>query len=295
MKHFTVEARTRRFDHESRYGGHGGHSLVKSFEECARDNVPGFDGVSWTVRRPGDERGVAVSQLELDCPTLLATHKGDWKTGAGEVLDHSGLHQLTQHLEYKAKLKSRTKSRRCPGVVDTTYALPAVGHLKDGEVSLFDEPCEDVEIIVSRLEGLRNLRRVPVNCSFCRRGCKRCSKNKGKGGICKGVDESRKAKRAALRWDTLKELAEVNDIDAIVEEVTRRGRQIEFEEMGDLDCMDMVHYEAKNWDPLPAESGDAAQFQAAGMENFEAASESSFVFVDFVDDDACSCDSWACV
>eukprot|EP00913_Durusdinium_trenchii_P031442 g29437.t1 len=43
--------------------------------------------------------------------------------------------------------------------------------------------------------------------------------------------------------------------------------------MGDLDCMDMVHYEAKNWDPLPAESGDAAQFQAAGMENFEAASE----------------------
>eukprot|EP00913_Durusdinium_trenchii_P011522 g10817.t1 len=152
MKHFSVEARTRRFDHESRYG---------------------------------DERGVAVSQLELDCPTLLATHKGDWKTGAGEVLDHSGLHQLTQHLEYKAKLKSRTKSRRCPGVVDTTYALPAVGHLKDGEVSLFDEPCEDVEIIVSRLEGLRNLRRVPVNCSFCRRGCKRCSKNKGKGGICK--------------------------------------------------------------------------------------------------------------
>lgn len=34
--------------------------------------------------------------------------------------------------------------------------------------------------------GFKNFRRVPVNCSWCRRGCKRCSKNRGYYPGCPG-------------------------------------------------------------------------------------------------------------
>ena len=269
MKHFSVEARTRRFDHGTKYGGHGGQSLVKSFPKMAKRNIPGFEGVAWKVLRPED----AVSQLEIDCPTLRCVNcQRDRK---GQVQDLSGLYQLTEYLEKEATLKHRTMNRRCPRVVDTSYLLPAVGRLEDGEVSLLDEPCGDVEIIVSQIEGSRNLRRVPVNC----RWCNPCSK-KHWAKCCKAFSESNKAKRGLAI-----ELLEACDLDELVRadvaEEAHNWRCLER-------CFSFPEGYVEAWDK-PMNLGNAGSNHFA---EDEATSEPSFILVD---DDACSCDSWAFV
>ena len=91
-------------------------------------------------------------------------------------------------------------------MVDTTYQLPAIGVLDDQaffchpgavpwEVRL-DEVEGQVEVLVSQMEGPSNCRRVPVGFSWCRRGCAKCSKQRG---ICKRVDVAHGAKRRARR------------------------------------------------------------------------------------------------
>lgn len=85
MKHFAMEARSRRFDPGSRcgfqlcvvpirWGGHGGQSLVKMNLNRAL-SLPGFNSVDWEIHRPEIQGLPAVSELEMDCPSLLRTYK----------------------------------------------------------------------------------------------------------------------------------------------------------------------------------------------------------------------------
>eukprot|EP00438_Fugacium_kawagutii_P030648 Skav221854 [mRNA] locus=scaffold1175:82617:95084:+ [translate_table: standard] len=280
MKHFGVEARARRFDPESRYGGHGGHSLARACPESARRCVLGFGDVAVSVTRPDQGHGrVGISQLELDSPRLLDIERVQpWSQGPHQVRDRSELFHLAEYLECKVEPKHRMKSRQCPGVVDTKYSLPAVGLMSKEKViverSEGSEGAEwgEVELLISQVEGVHNLRRVPVNCSWCRRGCKRCSKNKGKGGLCNTVDVSGKRKRALLR------------LEAHQEELLHLGAHLLEQVPEDFVDDDLLPEEMF---ALPPEHLNDADVEDALA---EVASESSFIMVD---DETCSSASWS--
>eukprot|EP00434_Breviolum_minutum_P008873 symbB.v1.2.007824.t2/scaffold463.1/size291460/5 len=272
MKHFGVEARERRFNHRSRYGGHQGHSLVMGMPT---DRVLGSRTVACSYNRPQLGGGVGVSQLEIDNPSLLDTQQTSDARGHMEVRDHSQLFHLAQFLERTVEPKRWTKIRECPGVVETKYVLPAVGLLSNKTIVDIDTS-EEVEIFITEAEGdKKNFRRVPVNCSWCRRGCKRCSKNRGYlPGICKKWEKD--ARIVNKHHEATKELPEALEVLEVCE--------------GSMSCTeqydeDVYPFENEAWSPN-------SRSQPFGEAEVDLASEGSFLFVE---DDQVSCDSWAFV
>ena len=87
MKHFAMEARGRRFDAGSRWGGHQGQSLVKMDLHRALE-LPGFRSVDWRIDRPEMEGLKAVSELEMECPSLLSLLSA-YETGTGLLGERS--------------------------------------------------------------------------------------------------------------------------------------------------------------------------------------------------------------
>jgi len=270
MKHFGVEARERRFNHRSRYGGHQGHSLAMGMPT---DRVLGSRTVACSYNRPQLGGGVGVSQLEIDSPSLLDTQQRSDARGHMEVRDHSQLFHLAQFLERTVEPKRWTKIRECPGVVETKYVLPAVGLLSNKTIVDIDTS-EEVEIFITEAEGFKNFRRVPVNCSWCRRGCKRCSKNRGYyPGICKKWEKD--ARIVNKHHEATKELPEALEVLEVCE--------------GSTSCTEQYDEDVY---PFENEARSPSRSQPFGEAEVDLASEGSFLFVE---DDQVSCDSWAFV
>ncbi|CAJ1374525.1 unnamed protein product [Effrenium voratum] len=183
-KHFGMLRRRRRFDRGARYGGHGGGTVVLGSPQVAED-IPGFQGVTLQKLTPG-----SICELELLEPLPLQKKGYRWQPLCAEGARGDGWNFHAREMLEEQAIKKREKtSRRCPGLVDVIYSLPAVG---------VEEGGEEVEIVLSqRMEG-RSFHRVPIGCE-CRMGCRKCSKNRGNGGLCKGLAETNRVKRMALR------------------------------------------------------------------------------------------------
>lgn len=284
MKHFGVEARARRYDPHSRYGGHGGQSLAMGFPENGK-SILGYHGVQCTVKRPSPGDGlVGVSKLELESPSLLDTERTlPWSKGPKQIRDRGReLFHVAEFLERQVEPQRVTKSRQCPGVVDTKYLLPAVGLLDTKQKTMVEHDPEaqwgQVELLISRVEGAPNLRRVPITCSWCRRGCKRCSKNKGRGGLCKSIDGSIKMKRLARRREAAQELPEA----LAMEDLHYKGLSL-------ADYLDTLR---EPQEEKPHEGLSLSDYLPLEQDEPYQVSECSFLLVD---DDVQSCQSWTMI
>jgi len=182
-KHFGMLRRRRRFDRGARYGGHGGGTVVLGSPQVAED-IPGFQGVTLQKLTPG-----SICELELLEPLPLQKKGYRWQPPCAEGARGDGWNFHAREMLEEQAIKKREKtSRRCPGLVDVIYSLPAVGVEEGGEVEI---------VLSQRMEG-RSFHRVPIGCE-CRMGCRKCSKNRGNGGLCKGLAETNRVKRMALR------------------------------------------------------------------------------------------------
>lgn len=265
------------------YGGHGGQSLAMGLPETGA-SILGYHGVQCTVQRPSLGDGlVGVSKLELESPSLLDTERTlPWSKGPKQIRDRSELFHVAEFLERQVEPQCVTKSRRCPGVVDTKYLLPVVGLLHTKQKTIVEHDPEaqsgQVELLISRVEGAANLRRVPITCGWCRRGCKRCSKNKGRGGLCKSIDENIKMKRLARRREAaLLELPEA----LALEDLHYKGLSL----ADYLDTLRDVQEEK------PHEGLSLSDYLPQQDEPYQV-SECSFILVD---DDVQSCHSWTMI
>jgi len=125
-KHLSLEARRRRFDPASRYGGHGGRTLVKTMRK-ADVSVDGYRDTYLKIKRPTDPDGnVLVSDLDKELQELLHTDSD------GKIVESApGGHwfRLPLLLEESCISKKTERDNDCPDVIITTYTVPGVSWL----------------------------------------------------------------------------------------------------------------------------------------------------------------------
>mmetsp|Transcript_114113 Transcript_114113/g.285479 ORF Transcript_114113/g.285479 Transcript_114113/m.285479 type:complete len:297 (+) Transcript_114113:92-982(+) len=184
-KHFKIRDRQCRFDSTSKYGGHGGASVVKALPPSwSRRSVDGLWDTTLKIKRPRNNEGnVLITKLDQELPELVSVKPKD-KDGS-VVAELSGGHtfSLSAQLASECLMKSVRRDKACSEVIVTTYSLQGITWIASEEWNLSEQSSstyeDSVMYSVCQVKEHANLRRAPVGMGLCRFGCAKCSKGRG--------------------------------------------------------------------------------------------------------------------
>lgn len=166
-KYFGIGKRRQRFNPSSKYGGRGGHTLLKA-QPKSKISVHGLNETYLETKcLVGTTCETLGSKVDQEFGQLLMKRSG---SSGGHLF------QLPEVLDKKCILKSTKQGRslvRIPEVITTTYTLELDGG-KDGEVVEKVIQCS----ICSSSNVKRNLHRFPIGFGP-HLGCDKCGKNRG--------------------------------------------------------------------------------------------------------------------
>lgn len=115
-KHLNIGDRRKRFDPKSRYGGHGGASLVTALPNKLV-SVDGYNRIYLDIERPRNDQGcVLISKIDQEVPELCRS---------AELPPGLAL-QLPEMLDQLCITKSTKRDKCSHDVVITTYVLQGV-------------------------------------------------------------------------------------------------------------------------------------------------------------------------
>lgn len=176
-KHFAVTDRHRRFDSESRYGGHSGHSLRRARPKGdVAHLISGY--VDACVRAEH-----AAESLDTVFMRPIGTNRNAYHRRCGGLA-----FEVARRLEEVCAEMSTRRDPKCPDVIITDYTVQEHGAEGAGAEAA-------TVYSVSSVRAARNLRRVAIGFDLCHFGCSRCGKNRG----CRRFLGSTKVRRHRIR------------------------------------------------------------------------------------------------